>query len=294
VQDSIEELKSLITERTEGNPFFMEEMVQTLFDQAVLVRNGTVRVTRSLSQIQIPTTVQGILAARIDRLPAADKELLQTLAVIGEEFPLSVIKQVAQQSSDELERILSDLQLGEFIYEQPAFPEVEYTFKHALTHDVAYNSVLNERRKQLHERAAQAIEALFGDQLENHLTELAHHYSRSGNTPKAVEYLQRASDQAIERSANAEAIAQLNTALDLLKALPDGPARARRETSFQLALGGALAVANPGNPEVERAYSRARELSAQINDDALLFQALAGLWYRHLVGGEVETSLAGC
>src|SRR5216684_981508 len=133
-QDSIEELKRLIIERTEGNPFFMEEMVQTLFDQSVLVRNGVVKVSRSLSQIQIPTTVQGILAARIDRLPAADKELLQTLAVIGEEFPLSVIKQVAQQSSDELERILSHLQLGEFIYEQPAFPEVEYTFNHPLTH----------------------------------------------------------------------------------------------------------------------------------------------------------------
>jgi predicted ATPase len=245
-----------------------------------------------LSQIQIPTTVQGILAARIDRLPAAEKELLQTLAVIGMEFPVSVIKQVVQQSSDELEPILSDLQLGEFIYEQPAFPEVEYTFKHALTHDVAYNSLLSERRKQLHERAAQAIEALFGSQLENHLSELAHHYSRSSNAPKAVEYLQRASEQAIERSANAEAIAQLTAALDLLKALPDGPARARREVSFQLALGGVLAVAtSPGNPEVERAFSRARELSAQMNDDSQLFHALAGLWYRHQVGGEVETSL---
>ncbi len=291
-QDSIEELKRLIIERTEGNPFFMEEMVQTLFDQSVLVRNGVVKVSRSLSQIQIPTTVQGILAARIDRLPAADKDLLQTLAVIGMEFPVSVIKQVVQQSSDELERILSDLQLGEFIYEQPAFPEVEYSFKHALTHDVAYNSVLSERRKQLHERAAQAIETLFASQLENHLSELAHHYSRSANAPKAVEYLQRASEQAIERSANAEAIAQLKTALDLLKALPEGQARARRETAFQLALGGVLAVAaSPGNPEVEYAFSRARELSVQMNDDSQLFHALAGLWYRHQVGGEVETSL---
>jgi tetratricopeptide (TPR) repeat protein len=124
------------------------------------------------------------------------------------------------------------------------------------------------------------------------LSELAHHYSRGANAPKAVEYLQRASEQAIERSANAEAIAQLTAALDLLKALPDGPARSRREIGLQLLLGGALAVAtNPGNPEVERAFSRARELSAQINDDALLFHALAGLWYRHQVGGEVETSL---
>jgi tetratricopeptide (TPR) repeat protein len=293
VQDSIEGLKRLITERTEGNPFFMEEMVQTLFDQGVLVRNGTVKVTRSLSQIQIPTTVQGILAARIDRLPAAEKELLQTLAVFGMEFPLGLIRRVSAQMPDEqLERQLSDLQLGEFIYEQPAFPEVEYTFKHALTQAVAYNSVLSERRKQLHERAAQAIEALFGGQLENYLSELAHHYGRSGNAPKAVEYLQRASEQAIERSANAEAIAQLKTALDLLKALPDAPARARREIGLQLLLGGAIGVARShGELEVEHAFSRARELSAQINDDALLFHALAGLWYRHQIGGRIETAL---
>jgi predicted ATPase len=193
---------------------------------------------------------------------------------------------------EQLERQLSELQLGEFIYEQPAFPEVEYIFKHALTQAVAYNSVLSERRKQLHERAAQAIEALFGSQLENHLSELAHHYSRSGNAPKAVEYLQRASEQAIERSANAEAIAQLKTALDLLMGLPDGPARARREIGLQFLLGGAFGVAtSPNNPEVERAFSRARELSTQISDDALLFHALAGLWYRDQVGGEVETSL---
>jgi tetratricopeptide (TPR) repeat protein len=187
--------------------------------------------------------------------------------------------------------MLADLQLAEFIYEQPATGDIEYIFKHALTQEVAYNSVLSERRKQLHERAAQAIETLFSSQLENHLSELAHHYSRSANAPKAVEYLQRASEQAIERSANAEAIAQLKTALDLLKALPHGPAHARRETSFQLALGGALAVSNPGNPEIERALSRARELSAQINDDTLHFHALGGLWYRHQVGGEVEPSL---
>src|SRR5712692_4329692 len=227
VQDSIEELKSLIIERSEGNPFFMEEMVQTLFDQGVLVRNGAVKVSRSLSQIQIPTTVQGILAARIDRLPAAEKELLQTLSVFGMEFPLGLIRRVSAQMPDErLERQLSELQLGEFIYEQPAFPEVEYIFKHALTQAVAYNSVLSERRKQLHESAAQAIETLFGSQLENYLSELAHHYGRSGNAPKAVEYLQRASEQAIERSANAEATALLTAALDLLKALPDGPTRA--------------------------------------------------------------------
>src|SRR5216683_3211805 len=285
-------LKRLVIERTEGNPFFMEETVLVLFDEGALVRNGSVKLTCSLNQLKIPPTVQAILAARIDRLPADEKDLLQTLAVIGREFPLALVGRLFSTSDDELNRMLSYLQLAEFIYEQPATGDIEYIFKHALTQEVAYNSVLSERRKQLHERAAQAIETLFGGQLENHLSELAHHYSRSSNAAKAVEYLQRSSEQAIERSANAEAIAQLTAALDLLKALPDGPARARRETSFQLALGGVLmATTSPGNPEVERAYSRARELSAQINDDALLFQALAGLWFRHHVGGEIETAL---
>ena len=102
--------------------------------------------------LKIPPTVQGILAARIDRLPADAKDLLQTLAVIGREFPLSLIRAVVAKSDDELNRLLNDLQLGEFIYEQPAVGDTEYIFKHALTQEVAYNSVLIERRKQLHER----------------------------------------------------------------------------------------------------------------------------------------------
>ena len=133
--------------------------------------------------------MQGILAARIDRLPADAKELLQTLAVIGREFPLSLIRAVVPKSDDELNRLLNDLQLGEFIYEQPAVGDTEYIFKHALTQEVAYNSVLMERRKQLHERTGAAIETLLRKFIDDHLDELAHHYGRSANVPKAVEYL---------------------------------------------------------------------------------------------------------
>jgi tetratricopeptide (TPR) repeat protein len=152
--------------------------------------------------------------------------------------------------------------------------------------------MLSERRKQLHERVGHEIEALFAGQLENHLSDLAHHYSRSGNTLKAVEYLQRAGEQSIERSANAEAIAQFTGALELLKTLPDRRERARQEIGLELLTGGALGVAkNPGDLEVKRAFSRARELATQINEDALLFQALAGVWYHHQVAGDVEPSL---
>jgi class 3 adenylate cyclase len=199
-------LKRLVLERTEGNPFFMEELVQSLFDEGVLVRNGAIKLTKSLSQLTIPATVQGILAARIDRLPVAEKELLQTLAVIGREFSVEVIKRLVDKATDEVDRMLGDLQLGEFIYEQPAASGIEYTFKHALTQEVAYHSVLLERRKLLHERAAVAIEALYAPRLDDHLSDLARHYQQSGNIGKALEYLQRAGGQAIARSSYAEGV----------------------------------------------------------------------------------------
>ena len=191
-------LKRVIIERTEGNPFFMEETVQVLLDEGALVRDGAaVTLTRQLGDLKIPPTVQGILAARIDRLPPDAKDLLQTLAVIGREFPLSLIRAVVPKSDDDLTRMLDDLQLGEFLYEQPAVGDAEYTFKHALTQEVAYNSVLIERRKHLHERIGAALETLYASSLDDHLAELAHHYGRGNNPAKAVDYLGRAAAQAV-------------------------------------------------------------------------------------------------
>ena len=151
-------LKRLIIERTEGTPFFMEEIVQALFEDGVLQRNGAVKLARSMNAVKVPATVQAVLAARIDRLPAEEKELLQTLAVLGREFPFGLVQRVTLKPEDELERMLSRLQTGEFIYEQPATGDIEYTFKHALTQEVAYNALLVERRKVLHERAGVAME----------------------------------------------------------------------------------------------------------------------------------------
>jgi len=230
-------LKRLIVEKTEGNPFFMEETVQVLLDEGALVRNGTVKLTRPLSELKIPPTVQGILAARIDRLQPNEKELLQALAVMGKEFRLGMVKQVVGKPDDELQRLLAELQLGEFIYEQPAFPDIEYTFKHALTQEVAYSSVLVERRKLLHERAGEALESMFGGHLEDHLDELAHHYARTNNVAKAVEYLQRAGELAMKRSGSAaEAITQLSAALDLVRSMLPSPERDQRETNLRMTL----------------------------------------------------------
>ncbi len=283
-------LRQFILEKTEGNPFFMEEIVQALVEQGVLAV-GAHSGAPVLTDIHIPTTVQAVLASRIDRLPPEQKDLLQTLAVIGKEFSLSLLKQVVDQSEDTLQQLLSHLQAVEFIYEQPAFPEPEYTFKHALTQEVAYNSLLIERRRGLHERAARAIEELFHFRLDDHYSELAQHYSRSGNTQKAVDYLQLAGQQAVQRSANAEAVNHLTAALDLVQTLPDTPERAQQELMLQITLGPAL-MASKGYaaPEVERAYTRARELCLQGGEPSQIFPVLRGLLAFYLNRGELQTA----
>jgi tetratricopeptide (TPR) repeat protein len=273
--DELAPLKRLILERTEGNPFFMEEMVQTLLEQGALVRNGAVKLTKQLDQVRVPPTVQAILTSRIDRLPAADKELLQTLAVLGREFSWGLIRLMTPKADDELERMLSGLQMGEFIYEQPAVGDVEYKFKHALTQEIAYNSVLTERRRILHECAGEAIETLFGERLDDHLAELAHHYDRSGNICKAVQYLGKAGTKAAQQIAYLAAVAYLSRALELLRHLPTGVDRDRLELDLRADYGLSLAMTRgPGSPEVEKAVLRTRELSEQLRDDGILMRAL--------------------
>jgi class 3 adenylate cyclase/tetratricopeptide (TPR) repeat protein len=276
---SLQSLKRLIIEKTQGNPFFMEEIVRALVEQGVLVRNGATRLTKPLTEIRVPPTVQGILASRIDALPASEKSLLQTLAVIGKDLPLNLVRHMTAIPDDRLEPMLKSLRAGEFIYEQPALEKTEYTFKHVLTQEVAYNSVLVERRRVMHERIGQAIEALFKDRIDDHLAELAHHYSRTANTRKAVEYLFRAASQAEARSAFSEAISRLSRAMELLKHLPDDAERARQELSMQSVLGGSLAnVKGWAAAELEPVYARARELCAQIRDPVLAFRPLYLQW----------------
>src|SRR5216684_4687256 len=285
-------LKRLVIERTEGNPFFIEEMVQALVDEGALVRNGLVRVARSLAQLRLPSTVQGILAARIDRLSAEQKDLLQTLAVMGRESPLGLIRQISSTEEAQLERMLTGLRAAEFIYEQPALADIEYTFKHALTQEVAYNSLLIERRKVLHGRAGAAIEALYADRLDDYLSELARHYQRSSNIGKALEYLGRAGQQALQRSSHAEAIELFTSALELLQALPDAPQRLEQELALRLGLGAALSpVKGWTAPEVGEVFARTHELCRQIGETPHLFRALSGLGGYYVVRGEMEPGL---
>ena len=297
---ALQPLTPFILAKTAGNPFFMEEMVQTLVDQGVLRRDpaGGMQLvspvtSAALAALQLPPTVQGVLAARIDRLSADEKALLQTLAVLGNEFAWSLLTQVTDQPEDELQRLLAHLQAEEFIYEQPAFPESAYIFKHALTQEVAYNTVLLERRRVLHERAGQALEGLFAERLPEQYHALAHHYRRSGNTAKAVDYLQLAGQQAVERSAYAEAVGHLTTALDLLTALPESHARSQQELTVQMTLGMALRATKGANaPEVERLYTRARELCERVGEPVQLFRVLWGFWIMYNQRGDHQTMQA--
>ena len=294
---SLQALKQQILQKTEGSPFFMEEVVQTLVEDGTLSGEyGHYQLaphasTHQAFTLHLPLTVQGILAARIDRLAPDEKVFLQQLAVIGREFSLELVRQIIAQPDEDLSRMLTALQHKEFLYEQPAFPEVEYLFKHALTQEVAYNSVLIERRKVLHEQTGQTIERLFSDRLEEHYGELAHHYSRSGNTEKAIEYLHKAGQQAAQNSAHTEAISHFTTALDLLKTLPDTSQRGQRELSLQLTLAASLQVTKgPSAPEVGIAYARARVLCQQGGDERQLFAVLRGLWLLHHVRADLAAA----
>jgi class 3 adenylate cyclase len=176
---SLESLKKLLIERTEGNPFFLEESVRTLVEAQVLVgASGAYRLARDLPTVHVPATVQAVLAARIDRLPQDEKHLLQTAAVIGTEVPFPLLHAIADVPEEALHRNLTHLQATEFLYETSLFPERVYTFKHALTHEVAYSSLLQERRRVLHAQIVEALETLVGNQLAERVERLAHHALR--------------------------------------------------------------------------------------------------------------------
>jgi class 3 adenylate cyclase/tetratricopeptide (TPR) repeat protein len=276
-------LRRLIIEKTDGNPFFIEEIVQALLEQGILQRpvaksDGPLRLAKSLDHLKLPPTVQGVLASRIDRLATREKELLQSLAAIGREFSLPLIKRVVDCSELELDGMIATLQSSEFIYERPAFPEVQYLFKHSLTQEVAYNSLLLERRKLLHERTAHALEALFADRVDEHLADLSFHYSRSGNNSRAVEYLIRAAEQTQQRSAFSQAAAYLQEALARLEDEPAGPDRDRKEIAIRAGLGDtAIVIRGYAAPEYERHVLRRHELAQHLGDTTQIFYSLVGM-----------------
>jgi class 3 adenylate cyclase len=214
-------VKTLLMERAEGNPFFLEELVRTLVETGALSgERAEYRLSTSVSTIQVPPKVQAVIAARIDRLPQEQKRVIQEAAVVGKDVSFSLLNAITDQSEEELRRILSGLQSSEFLYESQLFPELEYTFKHALTHKVAYEGLLQERRREIHARIVTAIEKLHSGRLNEYVERLARHAFAGEVWRKALTYLRRAGAKFIDRPANREAVALFQQALQALTHLP--------------------------------------------------------------------------
>jgi class 3 adenylate cyclase/tetratricopeptide (TPR) repeat protein len=238
---SLEPLKRLLIARTEGNPFFLEESLRTLVETGVLIgERGAYRLARPVESLQVPATVQAVLAARIDRLAQEDKHLLQWAAVVGTDVPLPLLQAVAERPEVVLHGGLAHLQAGEFLYETRLFPDMEYTFKHALTHEVAYGSLLQERKRVLHARIVEALEALAGDRVAEQVERLAHHALRGEVWEKAVPYGQQAGARAHDRAAFREAVVFFDQALQTLAHLPEPGDTQGLAIELRLALGRAL------------------------------------------------------
>ncbi len=215
------ELRDLILDRAGGNPLFMEELTCSLVENGSIRREGNRCVlTRRPSEIQVPDTVQGIIAARMDRLQEGLKRILQAASVIGREFSCRILRTVTGMGKD-LEASLLDLQGSELIYEQQRVPEKAYIFKHALTQEVVYNGLLLKKRRALHAKIGDTIERIHAGRLEQHYELLAHHYVRSDDKQKAIEYLDLASRKAAHANAPEEAKAYFDRAMELLDTLPD-------------------------------------------------------------------------
>lgn len=272
--------KQTLIEHTGGNPFFLEEDVRALIEMQVLRGEpGNYTAARDVANLSIPASVQGILAARLDRLPDTDKELLQKCAVIGKDVPHALLERIANQTEDALRRGLARLQAAEFLYESRLLPDRAYTFKHALTHEVAYGTLLQSQRQRYHLRIAGTLEALHADRLVEYAELLAHHFTEAGEMEHACRYWLQAGQRAVERSANGEAIEHLNRSLALLERLPETDERREREIAILLSLGvPLLGTRGHASLEAERVYCRAADLCRNAADTRSLFFATWGLW----------------
>jgi tetratricopeptide (TPR) repeat protein len=259
---SLAELKQVVITRCEGNPFFIEENVRTLIETGVVAGEpGDYSTRAALPAVEMPTTVQAVLEARIGRQPADANRLLQTAAVIGTEVPLPILQSVIDLSPEALQEALAGLQAAEFLYERRRGPGLEYIFKHALTHEVAYASVRDDRRCVLHAAIVEAMEGHYVDRLTEYVERLAYHAIRGRVWEKAVTYLRQAAAKAFARSAHRESSAFLEEALRALAHLPDGPERLEQGIDIRLDLRNSLQLLG----DLERVRRYVEELDGLVH-----------------------------
>src|SRR5215472_4871448 len=286
----VDRLKRMLLDRTEANPFFLEEQVYSLVDDRTLVgERGAYQVTGTVDLLRIPGTVRAVLSARIDRLPPRDKRILQSAAVIGETAKLPILAMVEDLSERELHDAIATLRRAELLYETQYFPEVEYSFRHALTHDVAYGSMLREPRRAIHAKVVWAIETHFGERAADYAERLVHHAREGRVWDKVVRYGRIAGAKAAWRSSNREAVNFLEQALEGLQHL-------ERDAGNQaLAIDIRFDLRNPsfqlGNLDAAiRHLSDARDLAEELGDRARLARALMYLSHVNWLLGDQETA----
>jgi len=287
-------LKQMLSARTEGNPFFVEECVRSLVETASLEgRRGAYRLVQPLKKLQIPPTVQSILAARIDRLPAADKHLLQASAVVGKDVPYTVLEAVVDLSEDNLRQSLARLQENEFLYETRLFPDIEYTFKHAYTHEISYESLLAERRQELHRRIVDAIERLYRERRAEHVERLAHHALRGELWERAVDFLRQSGAKAAARNSYREATNAFEQALMALHRLPECRDTFQQGIDVRFELRGTLQPLSEHERVVEH-LQEAESLAVALDDQIRLGWASAYLsQYLWWIGDPKQAEMQG-
>jgi len=282
-------LKQLLVKR--GNPFFLEETVRTLVETKALAgERGGYRLTQTVQAIQISPTVQAMLAARIDRLAPEDKRLLQTASVVGKDVPFALLQAVAELPDEAVRRGLDRLHAAEFLYEAGLFPDLEYSFKHALTHEVTYSGLLQQRRRELHARIVDAIETLHPDRLGGEIERLAHYALRGELREKAVDYLRQAALKAAARSALHDARGWFGHVLGVLEALPES--RSTLEQAFEIRLELRPVLAQLA--EIRLVLERLREaetLAEKLNDDRRRGRVCAFVTNSHSLLGELDEAL---
>jgi len=288
----LEALKPLLIARTAGNPFFLEESVRTLVETGALVgERGAYRAAQALASLQVPATVQAVLTARIDRLPPEEKHLLQAAAVIGHEVPLPLLHAIADVPEADLHRGLARLQAAEFLYETRLFPEREFLFKHALTHEVAYGSLLQERRRTLHARIVEALEVLAGDRVGEQVERLAYHAVRGEVSDKAITYCRQAGARSYDRTALREAVTSFEQALQALTHLPEQGDTRVLAIELRLALGDPLVALGEYGRRLAL-LDEAEALARALDDRARLGRVLAQMAQVRRITGDHDGAIA--
>ena len=284
------ELALRIASKAEGNPFFLEEIGRTLVETgAVRAEDGRLVLTRAASTVSVPDTVQDVIAARIDRLAEAQKRTVQTASVIGREFALSVLRRVSELR-DQLERSLGELKRIELIYEKAGLGDVEYVFRHALTQDVAYASLLQSERRRLHALIGAAIEELHAGRLEERAEELAYHFTRGEVWDKVVHYARSAAEKATALFVDAKAVEFYELVLDALGRLPETAETARLGIDIRLAMRAPLWRSGRLDPLFER-FKEAEALATRYDETARLDTIYAFLVQYYWAKGQQDQAI---